>query len=245
MLDDPDSAGRRRLQAIAAALAVAAAATTAAIFIWGPARVSGQTPAERIDAIRRIAARRPWGASDALAEAAADPDAAVRAEAVAALGRVGPEGHRGVVGAAAGDASPAVRAAAARTLVLYGDAEAAGAVVRLATDDPDAEVRRTAVKALSNCPGPQGLVSLVEIAENAEDRPDSQSQAARTLMTRLHIWPRPTDPSDRATWLTTLEVIKARDAVQEAFRAVGRTLVRRPERLPPKVDERGVPAAVE
>ena len=48
-------------------------------------------------------------------------------------------------------------------------------------------------------------------------------------------------PENQAAWQVVVERVKARRAVQEAYRQGGEELLRHPERLPVMVDEQGRP----
>jgi HEAT repeat protein len=70
---------------------------------------------------------------------------------------------------AAGDDSPGLRAEAARALASFSSAEAADALARLALDDSDESVRRTASEALAACGFPQKRRLLAAALEDAQE----------------------------------------------------------------------------
>ena len=193
-------------------------------------RVVGDTPAERIECIRRLARDRPMGAAGAIAAAAADDSPAVRAAAVTALGRLGAARARAAVEERLADGDVEVRIAAARALTAYGDAAAAGSLARLAGEDESAKVREEAIGALGDVAAPEAIVALVEIMEG-DHHPALRTRAALALLTRLRISRQETDPAS-AGWMLTVERIKLRKQVKDAFGAAGRDLESHPERLP-------------
>ena len=241
MLYDGHAPGhaRRRIGAAAAALVLLAVA--AGIYLlWGRARVTGRTPAERIESVRRIAAGLPGGAAKALVEAMSDDSELVRAEAVRALAQVGIAGHEQAVLAATRDAAPAVRSAGALALGLWRDTAAVQRMADLASEDDDARVRAAAVQGLRQSDSPQATVALVRLMET-DGAPDVQMAALEALKGRYRLGLLPVRPGDRAVWPVAVERVKARREIQDAFARAGVKLVRHPERLPLMVDEEGRP----
>ncbi|MHC4718046.1 MAG: HEAT repeat domain-containing protein, partial [Planctomycetota bacterium] len=147
--------GTRKAVYAAVAAGVIALAAVGVFALNGP-DVDGRTPQERIDQIARLADRKPLGAADAIARAAVeDPDATVRQAALVALGRFVDRDHRPAVDAATKDPDPRARSGAAVTLGRYGDDRAADALGRLASEDPDQQVRLAAVTGLGRLDRPR------------------------------------------------------------------------------------------
>ena len=223
--------GKRRLIAVGAAV-VAVGVALILIGVFGRARIEGARTGDRIQSICRLADAKPFGAGDALAEAAVkDPDVRVRQAALIGLGRFVEPKHRATVEQCTQDASAPVRRAAAITLGLYGDETAAARLGEVVRGDPAEEVRLGAVMGLGLCAAPETLAWLMEAAEK-DDAPAVQLQAIKELYakfgaqyfgepSRVPDWPQEAAAS--------VEYLKSFPGVQEAFRKAGVALVRRPE----------------
>ena len=199
---------------------------------FGRARIGGATPDERIKSICRLADTKPFGAGDALAEAAVkEADVRVRQAALIGLGRFVEPKYRAVVEQCTQDASAPVRRAAAITLGLYGDEAAAARLGEVVRKDPAAEVRLGAVMGLGRCAASETLAWLMEAAEK-DDAPDVQLQAIKELYAKFgaeyyrELDSVPDWPKEAAA---SVEYLKTFPGVQEAFRKAGVALVRRPE----------------
>jgi len=215
-----------------AALAVLAAVTVACVVLSRP-EVTGRTPADRVEAIRRLTHERPWGAAAAIAAVAADPAPAVRAAVLVALSQFDEPGYRALVERGCADADPSVRSAGSDALAVYADADAVTRLAELAGADPEASVRARAIGALRQCPAPHAICRLVGMMEDTA-KPAAQSLAAKALIGRFRMSPLEEYASPQnPRWGYLVEFIKARTEVAKAFQATGEKLVRHPERLAP------------
>lgn len=213
--------------------------------ITGRAKLVGDTPAERIACICRLADDRPWGAGGVIATAAAEePDQRVRRAAVVALGRFHPD-HREVVEAATRDPSAEVRAAAAGTLGLWADTDAAKRLGEIFNDaGEDESVRAAAVAALygNNCAS--ATVLLVTAMENHPNQ-DLRDHASAVLVKKyglIQVKARPEAVAEYRQkntkyWLDIVETIKMLPATRSAFRELGRPLVLHPSNVLPRSQE--------
>ena len=204
--------------AVAVGVVVAAALVAAAV---SRGQVAGDTPAEQIASICRLADERPWGAADAIAAAAggkANPS--VRKAALIALGRFTRARDRGIVDSATTDAAAEVRAGAALTLGVYGDGAAADRLGKLLATDPDEQVRLAAVTGVGRVGGDKAIVLLAEAMEN-NDNAKVQSRAMVVLLRQLKLrHPNPPDPGDKARWGALVRKIRGMSPIQDAFKAV-------------------------
>ena len=221
--------GRKRIFVFLAIALFALAGVVVAAMSFGGARITGDSPQQRIASIYRLADEKPRGAGAVLARAAVEePDAAVRRTAMLALGRFVDPQYRWAAEHAAGDDSSAVRTAAAATMGLYKDSRAAERLGEMASD-PDREVRMAALAGLGQCPGDQAVVLLLRSAESSRD-PQVRLQAAKSLLGRFHIgFTREMDPEDTRRWRGMIERIKRFDGVQRAHANLSAQLVRHPE----------------
>ncbi len=112
------------------------------------AKVTGNTPDEKIRSICRLADDDAPGAAEALAKAAGDPNPDVRKAALMALWRYPLPQVRPVVEAGAFDNAAANRVAAIAALAHYGDDTAAELLEKLSREDGDPGVRIKAAEAL-------------------------------------------------------------------------------------------------
>lgn len=216
----------------AGAVIVAAGLVSILIGVFGRTRISGATPDERITSLCRLADAKPFGAGDALAEAAAkDPDVRVRQAALIGLGRFVEPKHRATIEQCTLDASAPVRRAAAITLGLYGDETAAARLGEVVRRDPAAEVRLGAVMGLGRCAASETLAWLMEAAEK-DDEPAVQLQAIKELYAKFGA-EYFGEPSRVPDWpyeaAASVEYLKTFPGVQEAFRKAGVALVPRPK----------------
>jgi len=200
------------------------------VLFFGPAKVTGETPAERIACICRLADDQPFGAADAIAAAAAhDPDAAVRRAAVLCLGKFHHMSDWQLVEACTHDSAPSVREAAAMTLARYADTGAVDRLAQMVSDDGSEAVRLGALAALDLQASPAALVALLEIMEGSPET-SSQVRACELLEKKFGIPVKP-DPGDSTRWNHLVEMLKCFDEVQDAYRQVGKPLERHPEHL--------------
>ncbi len=222
-------------------VAVAVAAVVVSIVpgvVARKARITGDTPAERIACICRVADEDRWGAGDAIAAAAAaDPSPAVRRAALLALAKFpDPEHRKMVIAATAAEEAPAIRAAAVTTLGTYGDADAADHLGRLAGKDPVEEVRINAVDGLSRCADDRAIVHLVEVMEKSGNA-RVQQHARSAVFRRLNMPARATRPQDLAMWRNDVELVKVQPAVIAAYQKASIPLVHHPEYIIPEPGE--------
>jgi hypothetical protein len=226
------SKGKRRLIAVGAVV-VAAGVALILIGMLGRARICGATPDERITSICRLADTKPFGAGDALAEAAVkESDVRVRQAALVGLGRFVKPKYRATVERCTQDASSLVRGAAASTLGLYDDEAAAARLGEVVRGDPAAEVRLGAVVGLGRCAASETLAWLMEAAEK-DDAPDVQYQAIKELYAKFGAQYFGKEPRRVPDWpqeaAASVEYLKSFPGVQEAFRKAGLGLARRPK----------------
>jgi len=228
----PVSQGKSTVWIVVFVVVVAVAA--ALVTLVGRARVSGETPKERIAAICRLADEAPRGAADAIARAAAeDPDPTVRLAALRALGNFPEPKYRSMVVSATSHADPAVRAAAAGTLAMYSDDPAAGRLNELAGEDPDSQVRLDAVAALGACTSARSLVYLVQQMEGNDD-PEVQMRARDAVLRRLKMPARTTRPDNVRLWRNDVELVKLEPKVKAAFEETSAAVVHHPEHIIPE-----------
>jgi len=181
------------------------------------ATVTGDTPAERIESIKRIADERPWGASSALARAVREePDLEVRRTALLALGGFIEGDHRALVDESAGDDSGALRGAAARALGRYGDAPAVDRLGKMVMADADPDVRMEALTGLGRCPTPKATALLFRAMET-NSNPRVQMRALQVLLRRLQAShstpPRPGTPE----WARLVDFLRQTKTVTQAL----------------------------
>ena len=164
------------------------------------ARVTGDTPRQRIESICRIADSKPWGAIDAIARAAAeDPDAGVRAVAVTVLAKFGPGEKRETVMQATRDEAPAVRAAAAQTLAMFRDELAIRRLAEMAGAEAQPEVRLAAVDALRDCATVEAGQALFALMDSTDAK--VRVKAFESLMNLLNThWEQGQDPWPLPQW---------------------------------------------
>lgn len=186
------------------------------------AKVSGETPEQRIGAIRKMVAERPFGAASALSRAAReDPAGEVRAAALDGLARLG--GMSGdTFRIAAADRDPAVRAAAVKALATISEDWAVAALGELASGDPGETVRLAAVDALKTCPANEAVVALVQLLDNRGAPDDARAAVASALRTRCRISIPSPRPADGAAWDAAVDRYKADKVVRDAYAALGK-----------------------
>lgn len=207
-------------------------------FMWlRPAKVTGETPEERIASIAEVAHQRRIGAGEALAKVAReDPVATVRQAAVMELAGFADEDTLPAVLAASEDAATNVREAATGTLAAYEADAAADRLASMLVNDKDEMVRMGAVEALGQSRSPKAVVILLQKTEDEQDYP-ARVWAARALAKRIGLAGDQLDPRKNLTlWNHNIEMFKGLKGVEEAFQRYGAALVRHPEHLikPPK-----------
>ncbi len=190
----------------------------------GKAKVSGDTPEERIASVIELANDRPRGAAESLAETARnDPDASVRRVALVCLNRFQRQDDRGTVMAATHDDDPQVRQAASRALMAYADEETVRRLTVICRDDANARVRNAAFIALGINASPHAIVTLVEMMEHADTR-ELRLAAAEAMIDKFNMASVP-NPDDRLEWEEFIEAIKLDSVVQAAFDETGTQLI--------------------
>ena len=212
---------------------------TAAMGLMSRAKITGETPAERIACIGRLADEQPWGAALVIAEAAvAESDDEVRRAAVIALRKFAAD-HREAVEACTRDRSARVRAAAACTLGRLADADAARRLGRMLNDGKEDEaVRAAAAAGLADNDSPEATVLLVRTME-AHSIPNVQDHAAAVLVRKYALIRVKANPQaisefrrkQRANWLDLVETVKMLSETKTAFEKLDQPLVLRPENL--------------
>ncbi len=173
------------------------------------AEVTGETPAEQIRCIARLADERPWGAARALALAAVEkPDPSVRRAALVALGRLVPSGYRPTVQAALDDNDPVVRSGAAVALGGYGGDSAAERLAKLAGTDESREVRLAAVTGLGRIDRPRSTTLLIRLMQDRGD-PVVKTRALNVVCDRLGFrYSSPPQPGNPAAWAEMLAYVR-------------------------------------
>jgi len=209
---------------------VCAGLVAIAMFAAARAEVSGESPDERLASVRSIAARRPSGAADALARAAAnDTSARVREAALAGLTHCLEPKHRSVVEDGTRDADAGVRAIAADTLGLYADSPSADVLIKLIQNDPDERVRLAACRGLARCDDPRSIVVLLETADKSK-RKGIRLQAMKSLLVKFKgKLSEKRDPGNEAVWRDLVQRFKWDQRVRDAYSAAGARLVDRPQ----------------
>ncbi len=221
-LDHPTNsrpAGRTKLL-LAAAGAALLIVVLAAAYAMAPARVAGGTAAEKIKSICRLADRQPYGAADAVASAAADPDPAVRRAAMLALARFLDSKRRAVVVAGTGDGDAQVRATAAATLGLFADDDAVDRLGELARADGDERVRLGAVLGLRRARGDRGLARLVGVLSD-NDNANVRLAALKAFEGRYKVtFGGVGDPRDASAWAGVVLRVRRLPGVEAALAAL-------------------------
>ncbi len=187
------------LVAVATVIVVAA---VVGLWAWSrDATVSGETSAERIESITRLAAEGGAGAGKAIAGAAVgDSDPQVRCVAFVSLRTYASPAVRDAVEKGTRDEVPKVRAAAAMTLGEYADGAAATRLGEVLLTDPDEGVRLAAARGLARCDSDQAD-DLLASAMKANTSAAVQERALKLLLegTGVKLTPEP-DPKDAALW---------------------------------------------
>ena len=156
--------GRAMLAVVAAVIAAAVAGILVFVLINRP-KVEGDSPEERIACIARLAESRRIGSAGAIAEAADDPDPAVRRAAVVALGGLADPDQQHAIESCLYDTDGQVRAAAAAAAGACADDAVVDRLGDLLDEDPDTRVRHAAVLGLARDGRPKAIVLLVEAVE--------------------------------------------------------------------------------
>lgn len=207
--------------------------------VWPTAAVEGETPADRVDSIAKIADEEPLGAARALSQVvrSSREDPTVRQAALVALARFPRKQYRPVVEEALGDPLAAIRASAANTLGTFAEDAAAsdsaadrlGAMV-LDRPDPDPTVRIGAIRGLGLCPSPKALAWLVRIAEQ-ETTPAVHRQAVLEAYNKVgknYYWTE-AESEIESMRRGSAESLKGHIQVRDAYRYASWPLVLRPE----------------
>jgi hypothetical protein len=219
-----------KLPAVALATLLGAGVVTLVLLVGQRAEVEGATPQQRVEAVHRIAARRPNGSDEVLARAAgADSSPMVRRAAIAALSGAIKADHRPVIERGTRDADRRVRAVAADTLGLFGDGASANVLIELIRSDPDVEVRMAALRGLSKCDGPLSTVVLLQTAEKADNR-NVRLQAMKALFWKIKGNIRAMrNPDDGRMWRDLIQRLKRDHRIRQAYTATGTPLDFRPQ----------------
>lgn len=188
------------------------------VLIPAKAEVAGETEAEAVQSVVRIADDLPRGAGDALAKAALeDPRPAVRRAAVVSLNRLKRPEHRPVVEKALADEDPTVRAAAAKTLVFcHDDEDTVGRLSAVCLTETDPKVLKAAALALAASDDPLAVVALVQML-GMTDRKDLQRLAAETVKWKLKMRVPIPEVIGSEAWQRVVTSMKFSDAVRNAF----------------------------
>jgi len=203
-----------------AALVVVGAVAGVAAFS-ARARVTGETVEERIDSIGMIADDRPWGAGDALAEAAAGEDSpAVRRAALIGLGRLADSDYRPVIDEASRHEDPQVRGAAASALGFFGDEVTLSRLGEMVADDDNERVRMEALEGLGRSPA-RKATALLFLAMEKNDNPKVQVKALHVLLRRLSAAHSSPPRPGTQKWHGLVEFIRQVKPVAEALKSIG------------------------
>jgi hypothetical protein len=228
------SSGRNwPLLVVAGVLAVASIACILYYTVLAkPPEISGTTSQERTESVCRLAGKRAPGTAKALARTAAnEPDLRVRRAAILCLGPYHRQVPLAVVDRCTRDAAAPIRSAAAGALARYNDEAAAKRLWEMADKDPNASVRQAALTALDGQDSPLAVVALLETAENSQDEA-AKLRAGQILVDKYKI-NFPPDTKDPVKWKHLVTCVKRQVAVQDAYKATGRTVEWRPQDLIP------------
>ena len=224
--------GSRRMVLLVGAAAALVAAVAVIYAVLSPVEVSGDTPAERIASIHEITVRRPRGAGNALARAAADdPSPAVRAEALAALSQFLEPEHRSVVEKGTTDSDVRVRIIAVEVLGVFDDKAAAEALAEVVARGPDEDERviHAALRGLVSCHDPIAVVTLFEIASEGNSR-EVKLVAMKSLLRKYNgTPPKGADPKNQAVWRDLAQRWRRSFPIKDAYAAAGVELIDRPQ----------------
>lgn len=215
---------------LAAGAVVAIGAAAAYSIFLDEAEILGETPAERIAAIREMTVSRPRGAGKVLARVAINDSAPeVRAEAVGALGHFLAPEHRPAVVTCTADSEAHVRAVAAGTLGRFGDAEATDVLVTLAETDPDEQVSHAALRALVACETPRAIVTLLEMSRYGGSK-STKITAMKALLAKFNgrLYEGRDDPDNPAQWRALVQRWKRLGPIRDAYAKAGVPLRERP-----------------
>lgn len=223
--------GPKSLKAAVVLLVVVLCAGAAAVALYtaASAEVTGDTPEERAESVRHIAANRPPGAHRAISRAAADRSPKVRMAAMASLTHFIEDEDRPVVEKGTKDKDAGVRAVSAETLGQFGDSAAADVLIELIRGDGSERVRMAALRGLVKCDDPRSVVVLLETAE--EDKSVSiKRQAMKCMLWKFDGNVRRTrDPRDERMWRDLIQRWKWDGRVRAAYAAAGVPLIHRPQ----------------
>ncbi len=212
--------GNRRRIGILLGAALAVVAAVAAVSLRGrQARLTGQTPQERVESVCRLADEKPWGAAEVLARAATEePHPDVRRAAVGALASFATPECRSAVEAGTRDVDRAVRAAAATTLGLYEDDAAAERLAAMVAGDADESVRLGAVQGLGRSDRPKAVAGLLAAIETNDNKRVRLAALAKLLHRLKAEIPDPPDPMrEPAKWRRIVEILHRTPAVKRAL----------------------------
>jgi HEAT repeat protein len=116
--------------------------------------------------LRTLIDSRAPNAPDAIVSAASDPEPLVRNEAAYQLAKTHHPKALEILGRLSKDPSPVVRIAVVEALASTGSDAARRILLGFAVDDPFEDVRRTAVYALADIPGPDAEHALDRLAHD-------------------------------------------------------------------------------
>jgi len=186
------------------------------------AEVVGETEAEAVKSVIRIADDLPRGAAEALTKAVLeDPRPTVRRAAVVGLNRLKRPEHRPVVEKALADEDPTVRAAAAKTLVFcHDDEDTVGRLVAVCLTEADPKVLKAATLALATSNDPLAVVALVQMLDKT-DKKQLQQLAAETIKWKLKMRVAIPETIGSDAWQRVVTSMKFSDIVRNAFAETG------------------------
>ncbi len=212
--------GSRRRIGILLGAALAVVVAVAAVSLRGrQARLTGQTPQERVRSACRLANEKPWGAAEVLARAATEePHPDVRRAALGALANFATPECRSAVDAGTRDGNAEVRAAAATTLGLYDDDAAAERLAEMVAGDTDESARLGAVQGLARSDRPKAIAALLAAIETNDSKRVRLAGLAKLLRRVKAEIPEPPDPMrEPAKWRRIVEILRRTPAVKRAL----------------------------
>ena len=214
---------RRRLL-LAGALMTACAVGVAAAWHFRKAKVTGDTPEQRIASLIKIADDKPRGYAEELADVARnDSDAEVRRTALACLSGNGTPDARSAAMAATRDDDPEVRKSACISLMSCDDGAAAERLAEICREDTDEGVLDAAFVALAANESPYATVALMTMLEQGETS-ELRRAAAEAIIDKLNMSVAQM-PEGGKDWDKMVEAFKMGSIVKAAYDQTGTPLV--------------------